>query len=202
MGNKSRSSITINSSILGVASITTLKAADISVSNSITTNNISTENLIVNGTDVTQVLQSDGSLNASTLSGNSATVSGTLTAGNIITNSSGVILASGTINNETVTINLNNIQQSNYTQSSIVNPSPSSHVGLICVSLIDNTNYKGSIGLYTRGKMWNLTVYTIILEKNSGDDPTVNLNTETGELKIRTDNDITFEIKALNLFEK
>ena len=202
MGNKARSSITVNSSTLGSASITTLNAADITVSNSLTTNSLNTENLIVNGNDVTQVLQSGGSLNATSLSGDSATISGTLTAGNVITNSTGVILATGTLNSDTMTVDLNSIlPSSSYTQSSIVNPSPSSHVGFICVSLID-THFSGSIALYTRGKMWNLTVYTVIFEKNTNTDSTVSLNTDSGTLTISTTRDITFEIKALNLFEK
>ena len=197
MGNKARSFITLNSSILGSASITTLNAADITVSNSITTDSLNTENLVVNGTDVTQVLQSGGSL-----SGDSATISGTLTAGNVITNSTGVILASGTLNDNSVTVDLDTIQNnSSYTHSSIVNSSSNSHVGFICVSLIDNTN-TGSIALYTRGKMLNLTVYTVIFEKNTNNDSTVSLNTDNGSLTISTTKNISFEIKALNLFEK
>jgi len=56
--------------------------------------------------------------------------------------------------------------------------------------------------LYTRGKMWNVTVYTVIFEKNTNNDSSISLNTDTGILTISTNNDITFEIKALNLFEK
>lgn len=212
MGNKARSSITVNSSTLGSHAITTLTAADITVSdsitteslnaNSLTTNNLNTQNLVVNGNDVTQVLQSGGSLNATSLSGTSAAISDTLTAGNVITNSTSVMLATGTLNSNTMTVDLNTVQQpGSYTQSSIVNPSPNSHVGFICVSLID-TNSTGSIALYTRGKMWNLTVYTVIFEKNTNTDSTVSLNTDSGALTISTTRDITFEIKALNLFEK
>lgn len=170
MGNKARSSITVNSSTLGSHGITTLNAADLVVSS---------------------------------FSGTSATISDTLTAGNVITNSVSVILAMGTLNNDTMTVNLNSIlPSSSYTQSSIVNPSPNSHVGFICVSLIDNTNLTGSIALYTRGKMWELTVYTVIFEKNTNTDSTVSLNTDSGALTISTSKNITFEIKALNLFEK
>lgn len=202
MGNKARSSLTVNSSILGSASITTLNATDITVSNSLTTNNLNTENLVVNGNDVTQVLQSGGSLNATSLCGTSATISDTLTVGNVITNSASVILAAGTLNNNTMTVYLDTIQHpGSYTQSSIVNPSPNSHVGFICVSLIDNANLTGSIALYTRGKMWNLTVYTVIFEKNINTDSTVSLNTNSGSLTISTTKNISFEIKALNLFE-
>jgi len=203
MGNKTRSSITINSSTLGSHAITSLNATDITVSNSVTTNSLYAENLIVNGNNVTQVLQAGGSLNATSLSGDSATISGTLTAGSVITNSTGVVLASGNLISNTVTIDLNTIQQSSsYTQSSIVNPSPSAHVGYICVSLIDSNNLTGSIALYTRGKMWNVTVYTVIFEKNTNNDSSISLNTDTGILTMSTNNDITFEIKALNLFEK
>lgn len=197
MGNKARSSITINSSTLGSASITTLNTTDI------ITNSLNTENIIVNGKDVTQILQSGGSLNSTGLSGDSASISDTLTAEKVITNSAGVILAHGTISNNIVTFDLNTIQHSSsYTQSSIVNPLPESHVGFICASLIDNTNSSGSIALYTRGKMLNLTVYTVIFEKNTNTDSTVSLNTDSGTLTISTINNITFEIKALNLFEK
>jgi hypothetical protein len=204
MGNKARSSIAVNSSTLGSHAVTTLNAADITVSNSITTNTLNTENLVVNGNDVTQFLQSGGSLNATSLSGTSATISDTLTAGNVITNSASVILATGTLNDNTMMVDLNTIQHSasSYTQSSIVNPSPNSHVGFICVSLIDDPNLTGSIALYTRGKMWNLTVYTVIFEKNTNTDSTVSLNTDSGTLTISTSKNITFEIKALNLFEK
>lgn len=204
MGNKARSSITVHSSTLGSHAITTLNVADINVSNSITTDRLSTENLVVNGNDVTQVLQSSGSLNATSLSGTTATISDTLTAGNVITNSTGVILATGTLNNHTITVDLNAIQNpsSSYTPSSIVNTSPNSHVGFICVSLIDTNLLTGSIALYTRGKMWNLTVYTVIFERNTNTDSTVSLNTENGILTISTTTNISFEIKALNLFEK
>ena len=198
MGNKARSSISLNSSVLGSASITSLNADNITISNSLTTNSFNTQSLVVNGNDVTQVLQAGGSL-----AGTSATISDTLTAGNIITNSTGVILASGNITNNTVTIDLNSIQQlGNYTQSSIVNSSLSAHIGYISVSLTDNTNLTGSLALYTRGKMWNLTVYTVLFEKNTNNDSSISLNTDTGILTISTNNDITFEIKALNLFEK
>ena len=50
--------------------------------------------------------------------------------------------------------------------------------------------------------MLNLTVYTVIFEKNTNTDSTVSLNTDSGTLTISTINNITFEIKALNLFEK
>lgn len=197
MGNKARSSITINSSTLGSASITTLNTTDI------ITNSLNTEKIVVNGNDVTPLLQSGGSLNSTGLSGDSASISDTLTAEKVITNSAGVILAHGTISNNIVTFDLNTIQHSSsYTQSSIVNPLPESHVGFICASLIDNTNSSGSIALYTRGKMLNLTVYTVIFEKNTNTDSTVSLNTDSGILTISTINNITFEIKALNLFEK
>lgn len=203
MGNKARSSISLNSSVLGSASITSLNADDITISNSLTTNSLNTEQLIVNGNDVTQVLQTGGNLTATRVSGNSATITGTLTAGNIITNSTGVILASGNIVNNTVTIDLNTIQQpGNYTQSSIVNSSASVHIGYICVSLTDNTNLTGSLSLYTRGKMWNLTVYTVIFEKNTNSESSISLNTDTGLLTITTINNVNFEIKALNLTEK
>lgn len=198
MGNKARSSISLNSSVLGSASITSLNADDITISNSLTTNSLNTEQLVVNGNDVTQVLQAGGSL-----TGNSATITGTLTAGNIITNSAGVILASGNIVNNTVTIDLNTIQQpGNYTQSSIVNSSASVHIGYICVSLTDTTHSSGSLSLYTRGKMWNLTVYTVIFEKNTNNESSISLNTDTGLLTITTINNVNFEIKALNLTEK
>lgn len=161
MGNKARSSITINSSSLGSHAITNLNVTD------------------------------------------SASISDTLTAEKVITNSAGVILAHGTISNKIVTFDLNTIQHSSsYTSSSIVNPSPEFHVGFICASLIDNTNSSGSIALYTRGKMWDLTVYTVIFEKNTNADSTVSLNTDSGTLTISTSKNITFEIKALNLFEK
>ena len=197
MGNKARSSISLNSSVLGVASITYLNADDI------TTNSLNTDQLVVNGNDVTQVLQAGGSLTATSLSGTSATISDTLTGDNIVTNSIGVILASGNITNNTVTFDLNNIQQpGNYTQSSIVNYSPSAHIGYISVSLTDNTNLKGSLALYARGKMWNLTVYNVIFEKNTDSNSSISLNTDTGILTITTIDNVIFEIKALNLFEK
>lgn len=203
MGNKARSSISLNSSVLGVASITYLNADDITISNSLTTNSLNTDQLVVNGNDVTQVLQAEGSLTATSLSGTSATISDTLTGDNIVTNSIGVILASGNITNNTVTFDLNNIQQpGNYTQSSIVNYSPSAHIGYISVSLTDNTNLKGSLALYARGKMWNLTVYNVIFEKNTDSNSSISLNTDTGILTITTIDNVIFEIKALNLFEK
>ena len=199
MGNKARSSISLNSSVLGSASIISLNADDITISNSLTTNSLNTDQLVVKGNDVTQVLQAGGSL-----SGTSATISDTLTAGKIITNSIGVILARGNIASNTVTIDLNTIQQQpagNYTRSSIVNSSASAHIGYICVSLADDTNLTGSLALYTRGKMWNLTVYTVLFEKNTNSNSSISLNTDTGLLTITTINNVTFEIKALNLFE-
>ena len=203
MGNKARSYISLNSSILGSASITYLNADDITISNSLTTNSLNTDQLVVNGNDVTQVLQAGGSLTATSLSGTSATISDTLTAGKIITNSTGVILASGYITSNTVTIDLNTIQQSgNYTQSSILNSSPSAHIGYISVSLTDHNNFTGSLALYTRGKMWNLTVYTVLFEKNTNSNSSISLNTDTGFLTITTINSVKFEIKALNLFEE
>lgn len=193
MGNKARSSISLNSSVLGSASITSLNADDI------TTESLNTNQLVVNGIDVTQALQAGGSL-----TGPSVTISDTLTAGNIITNSAGVVLATGNITNERVTIDLNSIQQpaGNYTRSSIVNSSASVHIGYICVSLADDSNSTGSLALYTRGKMPNLTVYTVLFEKNTNSDSSISLNTDTGVLTIKTINNVTFEIKALNLLEK
>jgi hypothetical protein len=203
MGNKARAYISVNSSVLGSASITSLNAADITISNSLTTKSVNTDQLVVNGNDVTQVLQAGGSLTATSVSGTSATISDTLTAGNIITNSTGVILTNGNITNHTITIDLNSIQQpGNYTPSPIVNSSPSAHMGYISVSLTDNTNLKGSLALYTRGKMWNVTVYTVLFEKNTDTDSSISLNTDNGLLTISTINHVTFEIKALNLFEK
>ena len=197
MGNKPRSSILLNSSVLDSASITSLHVVDLTVSNSLTTNSLDTDRLVVNDNDVTQVLQDGGML-----PGTPETISGTLTASNIITNSAGVILARGNITNSSVTIDLNSIQQlGNYTPSPIVNSSPSAHIGYISVSLSDNTNLTGSLALYTRGKMWDLTVYTVLFEKNTNSNSSISLNTESGLLTLTTINNINFEIKALNLIE-
>lgn len=202
MGNKPRSYININSHVLNNQSIRVLNVRTAIINESLTTNSLDTEKLLVNGNDVTEVLRANGNLNATDISANSATIKNTLTADNIITNSAGVILASGNLISNTLIIDLNNVPVSQYSSSSIAKNSASSHIGYICVSLTDNTNLTGSIALYTRGKMWNLTVYTVIFEKNTNSNSTINLNTENGSLTIKTNNNINFEIKALNLFEK
>lgn len=184
MGNKPRSSILLNSSVLDSASITSLHVVDLTVSNSLTA-----DGLVLNDNDIPLLLPSSRKTD-------------TLTTDNIITNSIGVILARGNIKNDTVTIDLNSIQQpGNYAQSSIVNFSPSAHIGYISVSLTDNTNLTGSLALYTRGKMLNLTVYTVLFEKNTNSNSSISLNTESGLLTLTTINNVNFEIKALNLIE-
>ena len=225
-GNRPRSFIHIDHHVLNSHAVKLLNAENATIIDSLTTTNLNSENatttnlnsenatttnlnsenatitnvtatsLIVNGQDINQIVQPGGGL-----SGDSGTISGTLTANNIITNAVGVILAFGTLNNNTITVDLNDISPS-YTHSHIANHSPNSHVGFICVSLRDNVNSTGSIALYTRGKIGNLIVYTVIFEKNTNADSTVSLNTDTGTLTLATNEDITFEIKALNLFEK
>lgn len=128
----------------------------------------------------------------------SGTIDNNLSVGSIISNSLGTILKNRTIINSIEYIDLNEL----YSFETTTQTSSSSRVGFICVSVIDNINNTGSMGLYTRGKIFDLDIYTIIFEKNSNNDSIINLNTDTGILKIETKSSIVLEIKALNLFEK
>ena len=190
MGNNVRSYISINHHAMGVSAVRTLHATDIQ------TKNIDTQNLIVNGTNITEALQSDGSLSVDSINSNN------ITSSSITTNSAGVTLAYGSINDNIVSFNLNDVTL-NYPYSPILNTSASSNIGLISVSLISNDKSAGSMALYTKGKMLNLIkVYTIIFESNSNTNSKVSLNTQSGILTISTSKNVNFEIKALNLFEQ
>lgn len=195
---KPRSTINVNSSVLSTSSVKVINANNVTVTGSITTPSISTDQLVVNGNDVTSVLQAGGNLNS-----NSATISGALTADDVITNSVGIVIATGTLPQSpaTATFNLNNIVAS---QTIATNPTPTTQSGFICATVIDNTSNEGAVGLYTRAKILNNNFYNAFIEKTFG--PLIlSLNTDTGILTIGTNsptNTLWFEIKALNLFEK
>jgi hypothetical protein len=203
MPTKPKSVITVNSSVLSTHSVNIINATNVSVveglsAGSITTPSLSTSQLIVNNNDVTSVLQSGGNLNS-----NSATISGSVEAADIITNSMGIIISNGTLSpSPTVsTYHLNNLYA---TSSFATSPNPTSQVGFICVTAFDNITNIGSVGLYTRAKIYGHNFYTILMEKNRC-PINVSLNTDTGLLTINTNsttNHLLFEIKALNLFEK
>ena len=165
MGNKARSSISVNSSSITNHSVSALNAATISTG---------------------------------MISGESVTITDNLTADSIISNSVGIILKSDSIINDTININLNEL----YSDESMANTSSFSRVGFICVSIVDNNNNTGSMALYTRGKIFETHIYTIIFEHNSDNNSTISLNTQDGMLTIETISDISLEIKALNLFER
>ena len=204
MPTKPKIVITVNSSVLSTQSVNIINATNVSVieglsAGSITTPSLSTSQLIVINNDVTSVLQAGGNLNS-----NSATISGSVQADDIITNSIGIIISNGIIQPHPVvsTYNLNNLYANSLIATS---PNPTSQVGFICVTAVDNsTNIGSSVGLYTRAKIYGQSFYTILMEKNR-EPINVSLNTDTGVLTINTNSTthpLSFEIKALNLFEK
>ena len=166
---------------------------------SVTTSSISTSQLVVNGNDVTTILEPGGNLN-----GNSATITGTFKAADVVTNSVGIILASGMLIPDhtspvSFAINLN----SGSNETIATSPTPKTQIGFICATVFDNNKTDYGIGLYTRAKILDNSFYNVFIEKNSG--PIIlTLNTDNGMLTIGTNslvNPVSFEIKALNLFE-
>ena len=196
---KPKSTISVNSSVLSTSSVNVINANNVKVTGSITTPSISTDQLVVNGHDVTSVLQAGGNLNS-----NSATISGDLTAGDVITNSVGISLVNGIIQPypAELTVHLNEL----YSPAQITTPqAPKSQIGFICVTLLDDSDSTGAIGLYTRAKMFAFDVYNVLMEKNNNNNLIASLDTTTGLLTIKTmstTNSLSFEVKALNLFEK
>jgi hypothetical protein len=193
---KPKSTISVNSSVLSTSSVNVINANNVTVTGSITTPSISTDQLVVNGHDVTSVFQTGGNLNS-----NSANISGTLTADDVITNSVGISLVTGIIQPSPaeLTIQLNEL----YSPVQIANTL--SQIGFICVTLLDDSDSTGAIGLYTRAKMFTFDVYSVLMEKNNNNNLIASLDTTTGLLTIKTmstTNSLSFEVKALNLFDK